>query len=181
MRLVGRLASLAAILAMSSCALLGAARSDRAALAPRGGPPIDGTLHDLSGTPQTISSLRGCVVLLDFFATWCEPCRRGLPHTDEIARSHSGSGFAAFAISIDDTLTPVAPFVDALKLALPVRWDESARVADSLGIEMLPAALLLDRRGAVRFRASADDPEFAAHLEKALDALLEESAHDQSP
>jgi len=176
-----RAAALAAICCMPliSCAsgkpAPSAARSDRAALLPAGGKPVQGALQDLGGQPVQLADLRGHPVLLDFFATWCEPCRLGLPRTDALTRARAPRGLVGAAISIDDELEPVGPFTQKLGLTLPVRWDRGAKVADSLGVEILPAVILLDASGALRYRASADDPEFDRHLEDAVDALLDEA------
>jgi len=146
--------------------------SDRAQLIIAGGRVIDATFEDLSGKKVELSSLRGHPVLLDFFATWCEPCRIGLPRTDALVAKNAARGLVGWAISLDETAQPVAPFAAKLGLKLPVRWDRGARVADDLGIELLPALILLDATGAVRYRAAADDPAAERHLEEAVEDLL---------
>ena len=151
----------------------GAAGSDRAHLLPAGGKPLDGTLEDLAGKPALLSSLRGHPVLLDFFATWCEPCRVGLPRTDALVASHANKGLVGWAVSLDDDPAPVAPFIARLELKLPVRWDRGGKTADALGIELLPALLLLDSTGAVRYRVSPDDRDAERHLQEAVEALLQ--------
>ena len=173
-------AGLAAIIGMPSicCAggstTLGPVECDRATLLRPKGKPIDSIVLDLEGNVLPLAQLRGHPVLLDFFATWCEPCRVGLPHTDALVAKESKRGMIGWAISIDDRQDGVPAFTGKLGLKLPIRWDKGAQTADTLGVEILPAAILLDSKGLIRYRGSADDRDFARHLEEAAEALLTE-------
>jgi thiol-disulfide isomerase/thioredoxin len=177
-------AVLAAIIGMPSIccaggsAALGAGQrdpaADHAALLPAKGKPLDSSVLDLEGNALPLAQLRGHPVLLDFFATWCEPCRVGLPHTDALVAKESKRGLVGWAISIDDHPDGVPAFSAKLGLQLPIRWDKGAQTADTLGVEILPAAIVLDSKGLIRYRGSADDRDFARHLEEATEALLAE-------
>jgi cytochrome c biogenesis protein CcmG, thiol:disulfide interchange protein DsbE len=136
------------------------------------GKPVKGGVTDLSGRPVLVSSLQGQVVLLDFFATWCEPCKKGLPRTQALVEANASRGLAGRAVSLDDRLAVVAPFVAEQQLGLPVWYDEGGALADELGVEKLPTVVLLDRAGAVRFvhfgASDQDEAEVVAAVERLL-------------
>ena len=104
-----------------------------------------------------LASLRGHPVLLDFFATWCEPCRVGLPRTEALVAAAAKKGLVGWAISLDDDPAPVAPFVAKLGLTLPVRWDRGGKTADALGISLAGAAPARTPPCAVRYPVSPDN------------------------
>jgi cytochrome c biogenesis protein CcmG, thiol:disulfide interchange protein DsbE len=139
-----------------------------------GGKAVTGSALQLDGRPLSLETLRGQVVLLDFFATWCEPCKRGLPVTQALVAKNAPRGLAGWAVSLDDQMGPVAPFVTGLNLALPVLYDDQGRLADELGVEKLPTAVVLDRRGAVRFVRYGAADEDEAEVERVVDQLLRE-------
>lgn len=104
-----------------------------------------------SGTPYRLADDRGSVVLLDVWATWCDPCRESLPFYEDVARQFAGRGLKVYAISVDADAAVIAPFVQELKLSLPVLHDPEAAVAGSaLKVKQMPTSFLIDRRGVVR-------------------------------
>ena len=139
-----------------------------------GGKPVQGGALDATGRHVALSTLRGKVVLLDFFATWCEPCKKGLPATQALVEANTSRGLVGWAVSLDDQQALVAPFVEELKLRLPAWYDEGGKLADELGVEKLPTAVLLDRKGVVRFVRYGAAEESEAELARALEQLLRE-------
>jgi cytochrome c biogenesis protein CcmG, thiol:disulfide interchange protein DsbE len=117
------------------------------------GQPVDFTVRRLpSGSAWSPSADRGSVVLLDVWATWCDPCRATLPLYQDVARQFAGRGLKVYALSVDAEARDIGPFLQALGVDLPVLHDPAARVAESvLQVKQMPTSLLLDRRGVVRF------------------------------
>lgn len=104
-----------------------------------------------SGTPYRLAEDRGSVVLLDVWATWCDPCRESLPFYEDVAKQFAGRGLKVYALSVDADAAVIAPFVQELKLTLPVLHDPEAAVAGSaLKVKQMPTSFLIDRRGVVR-------------------------------
>ena len=163
--------ALAGALALA-CALAGCAHAD--SLASPGGRPATGFALDLSGRRVALESMRGKVVLLDFFATWCEPCKGGLPVSQALVEKHAARGLAGWAVSLDDQLALVGPFVAGLGLRLPALFDEQGRLADELGVEKLPTVVVLDRQGAVRFLHYGASDADGAQVAGAVEQLLRE-------
>jgi peroxiredoxin len=104
----------------------------------------------LDGAAVSLRDHRGKVVFLNFWATWCPPCKEEMPSMERLYRRFRARGFTILAISID-TGDPakVAAFVKALGLTFPVGLDPTLKVADRYTVRGLPASFLIDRTGQV--------------------------------
>ena len=109
----------------------------------------DFSLTDLNGQPLNLASYRGKVVLLDFWATWCTPCRAEIPHFIEFQNNYSGQGFQVIGISMDDDLKPVQPFYKEFKMNYPVALGSDKLAQSYGGILGLPVTFLIDRDGRI--------------------------------
>lgn len=144
-------------------------RAQQASSADRSVAP-DFTLPDLSGKQLTLSSYRGKVVLLDFWATWCDPCRDETPRFVELQDKYRDRGFQIIGISIDDSPDPVRQFQLQFKMNYPVVMG-NARIAELYGgILGLPVIFLIGPDGRI------DSKHFGATdgavLEKEILSLL---------
>ena len=128
----------------------------------------DFSLTALDGTTVTLSSLRGRVVLLDFWASWCPPCRAGLPHIEAIHRDYAARGLAVYGINNEDPALARA-FVQANRFTFPTLSDPDSAVMGAYGVEGLPTTVLIDREGVVRYRFVGLTPE--AQMRDALRQL----------
>lgn len=114
--------------------------------------------------------LKGKVVLIDFWATWCAPCRVAMPHTDEMAKKLKDKGFVALSICVEGNEAEVAPFIAEKKLTMPVAWDDNMQSYAAFGGDSgYPTYALIDRKGTVRAIGLS-----AEHVEKAVEKLLAE-------
>ena len=99
-----------------------------------------------------LSAHRGHVVLLDVWATWCEPCRDALPLYQDLALEFAPRGLEVFTINVDADARLITPFLQEAKVTLPVLLDPEARLAESrLKVKLMPTAFLVDKKGNVRF------------------------------
>lgn len=113
--------------------------------------PVDFTLARFPSGSYSLAQDRGSVVLLDIWATWCEPCGEALPSYDQLLEQFQARGLKVYAISVDADSKPIGPFIEALKLRVPVLHDPGAAVADAvLKVRQLPTSVLLDRNGVAR-------------------------------
>ena len=104
------------------------------------------TLTDLSGKKWTFSELRGKVVLVNFWATWCPPCRKEMPDLDALYKRFEAKGFVVLGIS-DEDLKKVEPFTSERKVSFPVLLDPGRKVNDLFVVEGIPKSFVYDREG----------------------------------
>lgn len=119
----------------------------------------DFTLPQLDGQPLSFSSYRGKVVLLDFWATWCVPCREETPHFVELQKKYGGRGLQIIGVSMDDSADPVRPFYQQFHMNYPVVMGTAKTGEQYGGVLGLPIAFLIDPEGRiVKKHIGATDP-----------------------
>jgi cytochrome c biogenesis protein CcmG/thiol:disulfide interchange protein DsbE len=118
-----------------------------------GGLAPDFTLQNAAGEQVKLSDYQGQVVLLNFWATWCGPCKIEMPWFIEFQRKYKDQGFAVLAVSLDEEgWDVVRPYAEELKANFPVLLGDE-QVADSFGsIQALPTTLIIDRQGRISKR-----------------------------
>lgn len=107
----------------------------------------DFTLPRLDGGQLRLSSYRGKVVLLDFWATWCVPCREGTPHFVELQQKYGDRGLQIIGVSMDDSPEPVHTFYQQFHMNYPVVMGTAETGSAYGGVLGLPIAYLIDRDG----------------------------------
>jgi peroxiredoxin len=106
----------------------------------------DFTLTDLQGKEWHLRDLRGKVVLVNFWATWCPPCRKEMPDLDTLFNRFKDQGFVVLAIS-DEEAAKVSPFIGERKISYPVLLDPGRKVTESFRVEGIPKSFVYDRSG----------------------------------
>jgi len=109
----------------------------------------DFTLPQLEGPPLTLSSYRGKVVLLDFWATWCDPCREETPHLVDLQQRYGDRGLQIIGVSMDDGPEPVRAFYQQFHINYPVVLGNAKTGELYGGVLGLPIAFLIDRDGRI--------------------------------
>ncbi|MCY3956059.1 MAG: TlpA disulfide reductase family protein [Nitrospira sp.] len=152
------------------------------AIAVRRAPPDMGSqapdfqLIDLQGNWQALPDYRGKVVLLNFWATWCGPCRVEMPSMERVYQDLKDEGFAILAISSDPQGSIVTrPFVAAQGLTFPILHDSDYRVSGSYGVRTLPMSFLIDRNGTLTQRVFGARDWNSAEARELIRGLLRES------
>ena len=141
--------------ALAAVALLAAAFSGFGAELKRweGGetPPL--ALEDLRGRNHDLAEYRGKVVLVNFWATWCEPCRAEMPSMDRLRSSLKGKPFEILAVNLAEPLSRIEKFVDTMPLGFPLLRDRDGAAGKAWKAKLLPSSFLIGRDGKIRYVA----------------------------
>ncbi len=108
------------------------------------------SLVALDGTSVSLNDLRGRVVLVNFWATWCVPCRTEMPAIEAAYQAHATHDFAVVAINVGEDDATVRQFVDEFHLTFPILLDHDMTVVQQYQVQALPTSLFIDREGIIR-------------------------------
>jgi thiol-disulfide isomerase/thioredoxin len=148
------------------------ARSAAQADALDGSLPVPFNLPARGGGQVDLSALRGKPVLVNFWATWCPPCREEMPSLTRLTQSFEGQTLEVVAVSVDDGWEPIEKFLAGQKSSFPFRiaWDEGAKISRAWGSTRFPESYLLDAEGKLRLKFVGPrnwmDPNVATLLEQ---------------
>ena len=141
----------------ASLAALGAAllpaRSETAYMVrpwPSGKPAPALGLTDLDGKAWNLAALRGQVVVLNFWASWCEPCRAEMPSLELLAAQHERNGLTILAVNYKEPLPTIKRFLEALPFSLPILLDRDGNATGEWTPRIFPTTVLIDRSGMPR-------------------------------
>lgn len=107
------------------------------------------SLQSLDGATVSLAELRGRVVLINFWATWCEPCKQEMPAMERLYQHHRDAGFELLAISVGEEEAPVRAFRDERSLTFPILLDPEKGVSAAYQTYRFPETYLVDRQGVV--------------------------------
>ncbi|HEY7114919.1 MAG TPA: redoxin family protein [Thermoanaerobaculia bacterium] len=130
------------------------------------------SLQKLDGAAFSLDSLRGNLVVLDFWASWCVPCRTSFPYLDRLQTQYAAKGVRVVGLTLETDGDAVQTFLDQVPVAFAIARDPSGRAGETFGVVAMPTTFLLDRDGRVAARFEGGDAKAHARLEAALDVLL---------
>jgi thiol-disulfide isomerase/thioredoxin len=118
-------------------------------LEPIAAPALVGS--DLKGFQQNLAAYKGRVVLVNFWATWCPPCREEMPSLQRLAKGMAGKPFLILAVNSGDSSADVAAFFRAMPAGFPVLLDPDSGVTKRWKVFAMPTSFLIDKQGRVRY------------------------------
>jgi peroxiredoxin len=125
----------------------------------------DFTLTDLQGTPWHLRDLKGKVVLVNFWATWCPPCRKEMPDLQALYDKYRHQGFLVLSIS-DEDAAKVQPFIRERNITYPVLLDPGRKVNETFQVEGIPKSFVYNREG--KLAAQSIDMRTRSQFEEML-------------
>lgn len=131
----------------------------------------DFTLTDLDGDTVNLSDLRGIPVMLNFWATWCGPCRNEMPYIQEIYEQWQDRGLVIFAINQGEDFPKVYQFMQSNNLSFPVLLDTNGNVSSKYEIRGIPTTFFIDEDGIIQWRRIGSFAN-SAEIESYLDLII---------
>ncbi len=158
---------------LAACLLVGAGASQAGALEPwTGGRAPALELKDASGALHRLADYRGKVVLVNFWATWCEPCRAEMPSLERLRQSLQGRPFEVLAVNVGESPGAAREFTDKLPVHFTVLLDRDLRVTKSWGAKVLPATFVLGPDGGIRYRRFGELDWAGDEVRGSIEALM---------
>ena len=135
-------------------------------------PVPDVAFHDVRGAAHALSEFRGGPVLLDFWASWCAPCRKGFPFLNALQAKHGAAGLKVVGLTLEEDGDAVQAFLAAVPASFLVGRDPSGRAGEIFEVAVMPTSFLLDRDGRVVARFEGGTETVHHEIEAAVAALL---------
>lgn len=136
----------------------------------------DFTLKTLDGQEMTLSKLKGKVVLLDFWATWCAPCREAIPHLINLQKTYHEKGFEVIGMNLDrGNVETVRRFVNSMDIPYPITLTPE-EVSRNYGVTGLPTTIIIDKEGKIRQKLMG----FTSEISKQITATVVELTQEKS-
>ncbi len=110
----------------------------------------DFTLAALEGDPITLADLQGKALVLNFWATWCQPCRTEMPALERVWNDYREQDLIILAVSLQESSQRVSAFIQEIGLTLPVLLDDTGQVFQSYQVQLYPTTFFIDREGIIR-------------------------------
>jgi thiol-disulfide isomerase/thioredoxin len=141
-----------------------------------GGPAPALSLKDLEGTAQALQAYRGKVVVLNFWATWCEPCRDEMPSFNKLKRTFEGKPVVVLAVNVGEGEGRIAEFLRKVPVEFPVLLDRDAAASKAWKVRLMPTTFILGRDGRVRYSYAGERDWDDATVRAKIAALADEKS-----
>ena len=134
----------------------------------------DFTLKSRSGENLRLEEQRGNIVLVNFWASWCGPCREELPKMEALQQSYQDLGFTVLAVNVDDHPSKADVLLDDVQVTFPVLYDTQGKVSEQYDVSAMPTTVIIDRDGNARLTHKGYKSGDEHKYEKAIKVLLRE-------
>jgi cytochrome c biogenesis protein CcmG, thiol:disulfide interchange protein DsbE len=149
--------------------------------AERGRPAPDIRLHDSAGVDLKLSDLRGKVVVVDFWASWCAPCRKSFPALVDLQSLYGSKGLEVIAVNVDQQRRDAEAFLSAQPPGLRIVFDERGTTPKAFQVQAMPSSFVIGRDGTVRFVHVGFTDKVLDDFRREIAQLLDEPVGDAPP
>lgn len=136
------------------------------------GPAPDFTLASASGKNIKLSELRGEVVMVNFWASWCGPCREELPLLDALYQQYRDYGFTLLGVNVDENRAAADKLLEQIPVSFPVLYDPDSAVSELYQVDAMPSTILIDRDGNLRYLHRGYKPGYEDQYDAEVKALV---------
>ena len=140
--------------------------------AEEGAPAPDFTLKSLDGNNIKLNELRGTVVLVNFWASWCGPCRTEMPLLNNLYSEYRDYGFTVVGINLDEERSQAMKLLEKVPVSFPVLFDPDNSTSETYGVDAMPTTVLIDRNGVVRHHHRGYKEGFMDKYEQQVKSLV---------
>jgi peroxiredoxin len=137
-----------------------------------GGAPPPLELSDVEGNAHRLADYRGKVVLVNFWATWCVPCREEMPSIEALRQAMEGKPFAVLAVNVGESARVARDFAQKLSLPFPLLLDRDTRTAKAWNARVLPASYLIGPDGRIRYSYLGELDWSSADVRSRVEAMM---------
>jgi peroxiredoxin len=138
------------------------------------GPAENFTLKSAQGSNIRLSEYRGQVVLINFWASWCGPCRQEMPHLDDLQKKYEALGFTVFGVNVEQDRKMADQVLKDIPVTFPILFDDQNTVSELYDVDAMPATVLVDRNGDIRFVHRGYKSGYEDEYERQIRSLIKE-------
>ncbi|MBL1277008.1 MAG: TlpA family protein disulfide reductase [Ectothiorhodospiraceae bacterium] len=138
------------------------------------GPAPDFTLKSRSGENVKLSELRGDVVMINFWASWCAPCRQEMPLLEDMYKKYSDLGFVLLGVNVEEDSSKAIELLREVPVSFPVLFDNKNDVTKLYKVVAMPSTVMVDRDGNMRYLHRGYLPGYEAEYIKQIKELIRE-------
>jgi len=134
----------------------------------------DFTLKSRDGKNLRLAEMKGQVIMLNFWASWCGPCRQEMPILEQLNNKYKKLGFSVWGVNVDEDPALAEKLLKETGVTFPILLDSKSQVSELYGVDAMPTTVMIDRNGNVRFRHRSYKPGTEAEYEQQIKSLVRE-------
>ncbi len=134
----------------------------------------DFTLKSMNGKNLKLSEFRGQVVMLNFWASWCAPCRQEMPLLEDLYKKYKPLGFTLLGVNVEQDSSKASTLLRSIKVSFPILFDNQNKVSKLFTVSAMPTTVIVDRDGNMRYLHQGYKPGYELEYQKQIRSLLRE-------